>query len=123
MTAQDSEYNIRLMVVGMPNVGKSSLINALRRNYTKQGDLTNYFLVNSIDSINDCIGKAARVGKLPGITRAVSTKIQVVFNYNYNYFLRSIQFYRYAVKINTSVVLGPTLKLCPYSHGRVMEYE
>ena len=39
VTAQDSEYNIRLMVVGMPNVGKSSLINALRRNYTKQGDL------------------------------------------------------------------------------------
>ena len=36
--AQESEDNIRLMVVGMPNVGKSSLINALRRNYMKQGD-------------------------------------------------------------------------------------
>jgi len=27
------------MVVGMPNVGKSSLINALRRNYLKKGEL------------------------------------------------------------------------------------
>ncbi|MCG8622285.1 MAG: 50S ribosome-binding GTPase [Proteobacteria bacterium] len=35
----------------MPNVGKSSLINALRRNYTKQGDLTN-FSINSIDFTN-----------------------------------------------------------------------
>ena len=34
----DFEHAIKLMVVGMPNVGKSSLINALRRNYTKQGD-------------------------------------------------------------------------------------
>ena len=34
---QESQDEIRLMVVGMPNVGKSSLINALRRNYMKQG--------------------------------------------------------------------------------------
>ncbi|XP_067828696.1 mitochondrial ribosome-associated GTPase 1 isoform X1 [Heptranchias perlo] len=47
-----------LMVIGVPNVGKSSLINALRRMYLKKG-------------------KASRVGGEPGITRAVLTKIQV----------------------------------------------
>ncbi len=30
-------FSLRFMVVGMPNVGKSSLINALRRNYLKKG--------------------------------------------------------------------------------------
>ena len=110
VTAQDSEYNIRLMVVGMPNVGKSSLINALRRNYTKQGDLTN-FSVNLIDFTNrqiNYIGKAARVGKLPGITRAVSTKIQVVYTTT-TIFLQSISFlnYRYAVNIRSHIKVMP----------------
>ena len=49
LIAQDSEDKIRLMVVGMPNVGKSSLINALRRNYMKKGDL-----VSTINSEFDC---------------------------------------------------------------------
>ncbi|MCJ8730399.1 hypothetical protein PDJAM_G00183870 [Pangasius djambal] len=47
-----------LMVIGVPNVGKSSLINALRRTNLKKG-------------------KASRVGGEPGITKAVLTKIQV----------------------------------------------
>lgn len=47
-----------LMVIGVPNVGKSSLINSLRRTYLKKG-------------------RASRVGGEPGITRAVLTKIQV----------------------------------------------
>ncbi|XP_029788707.1 mitochondrial ribosome-associated GTPase 1 isoform X3 [Suricata suricatta] len=46
------------MVVGIPNVGKSSLINALRRQHLRKG-------------------KATRVGGEPGITRAVMSKIQV----------------------------------------------
>ncbi|XP_061601507.1 mitochondrial ribosome-associated GTPase 1 [Cololabis saira] len=47
-----------LMVIGVPNVGKSSLINSLRRTNMKKG-------------------RASRVGGEPGITRAVLTKIQV----------------------------------------------
>uniref|UniRef100_A0A4W4EDG9 Mitochondrial GTPase 1 n=1 Tax=Electrophorus electricus TaxID=8005 RepID=A0A4W4EDG9_ELEEL len=47
-----------LMVIGVPNVGKSSLINALRRTNLKKG-------------------KASRVGGEPGITKAILTKIQV----------------------------------------------
>ncbi|XP_037660535.1 mitochondrial ribosome-associated GTPase 1 isoform X1 [Choloepus didactylus] len=47
-----------LMVIGIPNVGKSSLINSIRRRHLRKG-------------------KATRVGGQPGITRAVMSRIQV----------------------------------------------
>ncbi|XP_078498883.1 mitochondrial ribosome-associated GTPase 1 isoform X1 [Lissotriton helveticus] len=47
-----------IMVIGVPNVGKSSVINAIRRQHLKKG-------------------KASRVGAMPGITRAVLSRIQV----------------------------------------------
>ncbi|XP_078246757.1 mitochondrial ribosome-associated GTPase 1 isoform X1 [Pogona vitticeps] len=47
-----------IMVVGVPNVGKSSVINSIRRLHLKKG-------------------KASLVGGAPGITRAVLTRIQV----------------------------------------------
>uniref|UniRef100_A0A9L0T8L2 Mitochondrial GTPase 1 n=1 Tax=Equus caballus TaxID=9796 RepID=A0A9L0T8L2_HORSE len=47
-----------IMVIGVPNVGKSSLINSLRRQHLRKG-------------------KATRVGGEPGITRAVMSRIQV----------------------------------------------
>ncbi|KAH0624388.1 hypothetical protein JD844_031794 [Phrynosoma platyrhinos] len=47
-----------IMVIGVPNVGKSSLINSMRRVHLRKG-------------------KASTVGGTPGITRAVLTKIQV----------------------------------------------
>ncbi|XP_019499638.1 PREDICTED: mitochondrial ribosome-associated GTPase 1 isoform X2 [Hipposideros armiger] len=47
-----------IMVIGVPNVGKSSLINSLRRQHLRKG-------------------KATRVGGEPGITRAVMSRVQV----------------------------------------------
>ncbi|NXJ87229.1 MTG1 GTPase, partial [Trogon melanurus] len=54
--AESNEYSI--MVIGVPNVGKSSLINSLRRLHLKKG-------------------KATAVGGEPGVTKAVLTRIQV----------------------------------------------
>ncbi|NWY19148.1 MTG1 GTPase, partial [Aphelocoma coerulescens] len=54
--AKSSEHNI--LVIGVPNVGKSSLINSLRRLHLKKG-------------------KATAVGGEPGITKAVLSRIQV----------------------------------------------
>ncbi|KAJ1838768.1 Mitochondrial GTPase 1, partial [Coemansia sp. RSA 2703] len=48
---------LSVMVVGMPNVGKSSIINALRR-------------------VGVGRGKAASTGAKPGVTRAMSSKIK-----------------------------------------------
>jgi ribosome biogenesis GTPase A len=56
--AEERPESIKLMLMGIPNVGKSSLINALRRRYIKKG-------------------KATRVGATPGITRGVLGKISV----------------------------------------------
>ncbi|XP_041645672.1 mitochondrial ribosome-associated GTPase 1 isoform X2 [Cheilinus undulatus] len=55
---REENANHCLMVIGVPNVGKSSLINSLRRTNLKKG-------------------RASRVGGEPGITKAVLTKIQV----------------------------------------------
>lgn len=49
----------RMMIVGMPNVGKSSLLNALRREGVGKG-------------------KAAHTGAQPGITRKISTSVKIV---------------------------------------------
>lgn len=54
-----NDFNI--MVVGIPNVGKSTLLNKLRQTYTTKR-------------------KCARVGALPGVTRAVMNKVRVNFD-------------------------------------------
>ncbi|KAF2860698.1 P-loop containing nucleoside triphosphate hydrolase protein [Piedraia hortae CBS 480.64] len=50
---------LRVMVVGMPNVGKSSLLNALRAQGMGRG-------------------KAARTGAQPGITRKIGTGVKIL---------------------------------------------
>src|SRR5271170_1831368 len=49
----------RLLIVGMPNVGKSSLLNALR-------------------NVSLHKPKAARIGDQPGITRKISTSVKII---------------------------------------------
>ncbi|XP_063730506.1 mitochondrial ribosome-associated GTPase 1 isoform X1 [Eleginops maclovinus] len=60
---RDENTNYCLMAIGVPNVGKSSLINSLRRTYLKKEI--------------SILGRASRVGGEPGITKALLTRIQV----------------------------------------------
>ncbi|QPH18648.1 hypothetical protein C2857_003724 [Epichloe festucae Fl1] len=59
---QDSLTGLRALVVGMPNVGKSTLLNALRRVGTPGKKKT----------------KAARTGDQAGVTRKVGTAVRIV---------------------------------------------
>ncbi|KAI0384484.1 P-loop containing nucleoside triphosphate hydrolase protein [Hypomontagnella monticulosa] len=58
-TAVDSLTGLRALVVGMPNAGKSTLLNALRRVGMQRA-------------------KAARTGAQPGVTRKLSTPVRVI---------------------------------------------
>ncbi|XP_071667693.1 mitochondrial ribosome-associated GTPase 1 isoform X5 [Patagioenas fasciata] len=85
---QSTEYNI--LVIGVPNVGKSSLINSLRRLHLKKG-ISQWCLGPGSSrqhshgaAFSDRVspfpkGKATAVGGEPGVTKAVLTKIQVPF--------------------------------------------
>lgn len=55
--SETDDYNV--LIIGIPNVGKSSIINALRNIHLNKG------------------GKAAPVGALPGVTKSLMEKIKV----------------------------------------------
>ncbi|NXU92844.1 MTG1 GTPase, partial [Xiphorhynchus elegans] len=82
--AESSEYNI--LVIGVPNMGKSSLINSLRRLHLKkgispwcQGSGRRWGRVVPASMTGSPFppGKATTVGSEPGITKSVLTRIQV----------------------------------------------
>ncbi|KAL8790109.1 MAG: hypothetical protein Q9213_000811 [Squamulea squamosa] len=58
-TAADSLTGSRMMIVGMPNVGKSSLLNALR-------------------GVGVHKGKVAQTGAQPGVTRKIGTTVKII---------------------------------------------
>ena len=57
--AMDRLVGSRMMVVGMPNVGKSSLLNALR-------------------SVGLGLKKAAKTGDQPGVTRKIASSVKII---------------------------------------------
>jgi len=57
--SEKSTKSYRILVCGIPNTGKSSLINALRRTHCNKG------------------GRASPVGKLPGVTKSLMNKILI----------------------------------------------
>jgi ribosome biogenesis GTPase A len=60
---------LRLMVIGMPNVGKSTLVNTLRQvGYTSQ---------LSLARVSTKAAKVARTGGQPGVTRSTSEIIRI----------------------------------------------
>ena len=59
VSAIDSLTGSRMMIVGMPNVGKSSLLNALRK-------------------LGVGKGKAAFTGAQPGVTRKIGTTVKII---------------------------------------------
>ncbi|NXM02102.1 MTG1 GTPase, partial [Tyrannus savana] len=82
--AESSEFNI--LVIGVPNMGKSSLINSLRRLHLKKGISLGCWGVRrrwgtvslaSMTMSSFPPGKATVVGAEPGVTKAVLTRIQV----------------------------------------------
>ena len=58
-SAKDSLMGSRMIIVGMPNVGKSSLLNALRQ-------------------VGVHKGKAAYTGAQPGVTRKIGTTVKII---------------------------------------------
>ncbi|KAG6015898.1 hypothetical protein E4U43_004601 [Claviceps pusilla] len=69
---QDSLTGLRALVVGMPNVGKSTLLNALRRAGAASSSSS------SSAGPRTKLAKAAKTGDQAGVTRKVGTAVRIV---------------------------------------------
>lgn len=71
---------LNVLVIGMPNVGKSTLLNALR-NMGIKGRMSLTFILNFFRVILLCIfsgtPKAFQTSAQPGLTQALSTRLKV----------------------------------------------
>lgn len=65
-----------MLVIGVPNVGKSTLINRLRNFHLKQSNFLFEFFYKG-KNIYDKLGNAVKVGAEPGITRSLTSKVKV----------------------------------------------
>ena len=72
------EFQLRGLVVGMPNVGKSTLINTLRSIGMSRGKWIRFLLSGRTLCIFEPGGKAVRTGKLPGMTRSISGLVKIL---------------------------------------------
>lgn len=84
LLGEQEQQAVRLLVVGMPNVGKSSVLNALRRIHLGKGTSDTQIVFTPLgravcpDSRRFMVtGKCAKTGAQPGVTRAVQEEVRL----------------------------------------------
>ena len=70
---------LNVLVIGMPNVGKSTLLNALRNTGIKGRELLSTLILHFLNRLNLFLGttKAFQTSANPGMTQALSTRLKL----------------------------------------------